>query len=64
MSLEEAILESVRRLPPAKQEEVLRFVDRLQDRAAPRMVPSRDRTQEMKWIAENRRNYADQWVVV
>jgi hypothetical protein len=27
MSLEEAILDKVRRLPPAKQEEVLRFGD-------------------------------------
>ncbi len=33
MSLEEAILDKVRRLPPAKQEEVLRFADGLQDSA-------------------------------
>jgi hypothetical protein len=64
MSLEEAILDSVRRLPPAKQEVVLRFAEDLQHRAAARMVPSRDRTKEMKWIAENRSAYANQWVVV
>ena len=50
MSLEEAILDKVRRLPPAKQEEVLRFADGLQDTASARIVPSRDRTVEMKWI--------------
>jgi len=64
MSLEEAILDKVRRLPPAKQEEVLRFADGLQDRSAVRRVPSRDRTREMQWIRENRAQYADQWVVV
>jgi hypothetical protein len=64
MSLEEAILDKVRRLPPAKQEEVLRFADVLQRGATARMVPSRDRTQEMKWIDENRAAYADQWVAV
>jgi len=42
MSLEEAILDKVRRLPPAKQEEVLRFADGLQDSARARIVPSRD----------------------
>jgi uncharacterized protein DUF5678 len=64
MSLEEAILDSVRRLPPAKQEEVLRFADGLQQQSAVRMVPSRDRSREMEWITENRARYADQWVVV
>jgi hypothetical protein len=64
MSLEEAILEKVRRLPPAKQEEVLRFADGLEHRAAVKMVPSRDRTLEMDWIKQNRAKYADQWVVV
>jgi hypothetical protein len=64
MSLEEAILDKVRRLPPAKQEEVLRFADGLQRHATARMVPSRDRTREMKWIDENRAAYADQWVAV
>jgi hypothetical protein len=63
MSLEEAILETVRRLPPAKQQEVLRFADGLQRNAA-RMVRCRDRTREMKWIDENRAAYADQWVAV
>jgi len=64
MSLEEAILDKVRRLPPAKQEEVLRFVDGLQHRSPVRMVPSRDRSREMDWLKENRVKYADQWVVV
>ncbi|MCC6366320.1 MAG: hypothetical protein IT165_22615 [Bryobacterales bacterium] len=64
MSLEEAILEKVRHLPPAKQEEVLRFADRLQHRSPARMVPSRDRSSEMEWLKENRAKYANQWVVV
>jgi hypothetical protein len=64
MSLEEAIMDKVRRLPPAKQEEVLRFADGLQDSARARIVPSRDRTVEMKWIDLNRAAYADQWVAV
>ena len=46
MSLEEAILDKVRRLSPAKQEEVLRFAEGLQDNARARTVPSRDRTME------------------
>jgi hypothetical protein len=28
------------------------------------MVPSRDRTNEIRWIDENRAAYADQWVAV
>lgn len=64
MNLEEAILKTVRRLPSAKQEEVLRFADGLQRGAARRMVPCRDRTKEMKWIDENRAAYAGQWVAV
>jgi hypothetical protein len=64
MSLEEAILDKVRRLPPAKQEEVLRFADGLQRNTAARLVPSHDRTKEMKWVDENRAAYADQWVAV
>ena len=64
MSLEEAILDKVRRLPPAKQEEVLRFADGLQRDTTARMVPSRDRTSEARWIDENRAAHADQWVAV
>ena len=64
MSLEEAILEKVRRLPPAKQEEVLRFADDLQHRSSIGMVPSRDRSREMEWLKESRAKYANQWVVV
>ena len=64
MSLEEAILEKIRRLPPAKQEEVLRFADGLQRNTAGRRVPVRDRSREMKWLDENRAAYADRWVAV
>ena len=59
MSLEEAILEKVRRLPPAKQQEVLRFADGLQRNAGAREVPSRDRSSEMKWLDENRAAYRE-----
>ena len=64
MSLEEAILDKVRRLPPAMQEEVLRFADVLQRKRAARTVRSRGRSMEAKWIEENRAAYADQWVAV
>jgi Family of unknown function (DUF5678) len=64
MSLEEAILDKVRRLPPSKQEEVLRFADGLERNAAARKVPSRDRSSEMKWLDANHTAYADQWVAV
>jgi hypothetical protein len=64
MSLEEAILDKIRRLPPAKQEEVLRFANGLQQSAPPKVVPSRDRTSEMNWIDRNRAAYADRWVVL
>jgi hypothetical protein len=64
MSLEEAILDKVRRLPPAKQEEVLRFADGLEHRPPARRVPYRDRSREMQWLQENRAKYANQWVVV
>jgi poly(3-hydroxybutyrate) depolymerase len=64
MSLEEAILDKVRRLPPAKQEQVLRFADGLQQGPLVRKSPSRDRRREMDWIKQNRAEYVDQWVVV
>ena len=64
MSLEEAILEKVRQLPPAKQQEVLRFADGLQHDSSVKIVPSRDRSREMEWLKENRARYANQWVVV
>ena len=64
MSLEEAILDKVRRLPPAKQEEVLRFADGLQHQAAAAALPAHNRTREMKWIDENRYAYANRWVAV
>jgi len=64
MSLEEAILDRIRRLPAEKQEEVLRFADGLQRLPIARKVPVRDRKREMQWIAENRAAYAGQWVAV
>lgn len=64
MSLEEAILDKVRRLPPAQQEEVLRFANVLQHQSAAKLLPSRDRSRETAWLKENRAKYADQWVVV
>jgi hypothetical protein len=64
MGLEEAILDKVRRLPLAEQEQVLRFADGLQHGPVARQVPSRDRQREMDWIRENRSKYANQWVVV
>ena len=51
-------------MPPAKQEQVLRFADGLERNALVRRVPSRDRSSEMKWIDENRAAYADQWVAI
>lgn len=64
MSLEEAILDKVRRLPPTKQEQVLRFADGLQQGREIRAVPSRDREREMAWIRQHRAEYANQWVVI
>jgi hypothetical protein len=64
VSLEEVILDRVRRLPPAKQEQVLRFADELQQEGNLRFVPSRDRSREMRWIRDNRAEFAGQWVVV
>ena len=64
MSLEEAILDTVRRLPLSKQEQVLQFAAVLHQQPVLRTVPSRDRQREMNWIQENRARYANQWVVV
>src|SRR5260221_12798782 len=64
MSLEEAILDRVRRLPTAQQEQVLRFADGLRRDPAIRKVRSRDRQSEMNWIKENRAKYEGHWVVV
>jgi len=64
MGIEEAILDKVRRLPLAQQEEILRFALGLERSAAPRKVVSRDRSSEMKWLHENRAAYAQQWVAV
>ena|SRR5438105_2006303 len=64
MTLEEAILDKIRHLPQAKQEEVLRFADGLQRQAPIRQIPTRDRTREMNWVARNRAGFGGQWVAV
>ena len=64
MNLEEAILDKVRHLPQAKQEEVLRFADGLQRQNAIGPDPKRDRAKERIWIERNRAAFAGQWVAV
>lgn len=64
MTLEEAILEEVRELPVAKQEEALRLVRGLRTPQKTRRVPMRDRSREMQWIQDNRKAYADKWVAI
>jgi hypothetical protein len=64
MSLEEALLDKVRRLPPSKQEQVLHFAGELDHPSQARKVPSRDRHREIAWIQQNRARVAGQWVVV
>lgn len=64
MSLEQAILDKIRHLPQAKQEEVLRFADDLQRQIVIREIPTRGRITEMNWVARNRAAFADQWVAV
>ncbi len=64
MNLEEAILDKVRHLPQAKQEEVLRFADGLQRQNASGPGPSGDRATERMWIEQNRAAFTGQWVAV
>jgi hypothetical protein len=64
MTLEEAILDKLRHLPRAQQEEVLRFADGLQRQDTTNGVAANRRAVEMKWICENRTGYADQWVAL
>ena len=67
MILEQAILESVRGLPPARQEQVLHFATELQQRPPadlPRALPSRNRSLEMEWIKRHQAQDVNQWVVV
>lgn len=61
MTLEEAILEEVRELPVAKQEEALRLVRGLR---TPPPIPDDDRSREMRWIRENRAAYLNKWVSI
>jgi hypothetical protein len=64
MNLEEAILDKVRHLPPAMQQEVLRYADGLQRQTNIGPGPSRDRALERIWIDQNRATFAGQWVAV
>lgn len=61
MTIAEAILEEVRELPVAKQEEVLRLVRGLRQPAA---SDYNDRAREMRWIRENRAAYLNKWVSI
>jgi hypothetical protein len=62
MTIEDAILEKLRGLPPSKQEEVLRFAEAL--RHGNGVIHTRDRSREMKWIEANRAAFAGQWVAL
>jgi len=64
MSVEEAILDQVRRLPPAKQEEVLRFAEHLRCPSEVKIVPYKDYKKEMAWLAANRSKYPNLWVAL
>ncbi len=64
MTLEEAILNKIRKLPPDEQAAVLRFADQLNRENRPKVVPVRDRTREAEWLAHHRVEYAGQWVAV
>jgi hypothetical protein len=64
VSLEEAILDRIRHLPQALQEEVLRFADGLRRHTFIRAIPSHDRAREMKWVSENRAAFSAQWVAL
>ncbi len=61
MTIEEAILEEVRELPVAKQEEALRLVRGLRQ---PPPAEYNDRAREMRWIRENRAAYLNKWVSI
>ena len=62
MTLESAILEKVRRLPAAQQEEVLRFADGLGH--ALRVQASPHRALEIAWLEQNREAYAGRWIAL
>ena len=62
MTLESAIIEKVRRLPAAQQEEVLRFADGLDHAFQKQASPYR--AQEIAWLESNRTAYAGRWVAL
>lgn len=64
MSIEEAILDKIRRLPPSKQEDLLHYADKLLEPPRWRRVPDHDRSREMKWVHENEDKYPDYWVAI
>lgn len=70
MSKEQNIIDKIRMLPPAKQQEVLDFVEFLHhkeqlEHPAKNISPiNKDRSQEMKWIREHQAEYAGQWVAL
>jgi hypothetical protein len=62
MSLEEAILEKVRKLPEVDKKRVLRFLDGLRHSPVVKTVPYNDRHKELEWIRRNRETYMNMWV--
>jgi hypothetical protein len=69
MSIEQAILEKLRALPPEKQRQVLNYASSLDTRdrsgsSASARVDFRDRSREMQWVMENRKTYGGHWVAV
>jgi hypothetical protein len=65
----ETILNQIAQLPPAEQRRLFRTLERqlppkppLDKRVPP--IPMPDSTREMQWLAEHRREYANQWVAL
>jgi Family of unknown function (DUF5678) len=64
MSLEEAILEKVRDMPPEQQEEMLRLANEIEHRSDATPAPVWDGRKEMAWIEQNRAAYMGLWVAL
>lgn len=64
MSVEDTILDRVRRLPPGKKEDVLRYAEQLMEPPRSRRVPYRDRSREIQWLRENEDKYPHCWVAI
>ena len=62
MSLEEAIMETVRTLPESDQQKVLGFAEALNTRPRFRTGRYWDGEKEMEWVARNREAYMNMWV--